>query len=60
MRDPILAADVTLDGFVARPANDLDFVVPDDERDQTMMTELPSARSFPPGTVALVYRTRTF
>ncbi len=39
MRKLILAADVTLDGFMAGPQNDLEFMVPDDDLDQTMMTE---------------------
>lgn len=45
MRDLILAADVTLDGFMAGPANDLDFMVRDAEVDQTMMTEELTARA---------------
>lgn len=45
MRDLILSAAVTLDGFMAGPANDLDFMVIDDELDQTMMTEELTARA---------------
>ncbi len=39
MRDLIMSAAVTLDGFMAGPANDLDFMVIDEELDQTMMTD---------------------
>jgi hypothetical protein len=46
MRDLILAADVTLDGFMAGPAN-------------KAKPELLRTRSFPSGTDPLVYRTRT-
>lgn len=45
MRDLILSAAVTLDGFMAGPANDLEFMVIDDELDQTMMTEELAARA---------------
>ena len=45
MRDLILSADVTLGGFMAGPANDLDFMVRDDDVDQTMMTEELTARA---------------
>jgi hypothetical protein len=46
MRDLILAADVTLDCFMAGPAN-------------KAKLEVLRTRSFPSGTGALVYRTRT-
>src|SRR5829696_3095 len=40
MRELIVFADVTLDGFMAEPDNDLDFMVGDDELDQAFMREL--------------------
>jgi dihydrofolate reductase len=40
MHEPIVCADVTLDGFMTGPDNDLDFMVDDDELDQVFMDEL--------------------
>jgi hypothetical protein len=40
MRDLILFTSVTLDGFMAVPDNDLGFMVPDDELDETITGEL--------------------
>jgi dihydrofolate reductase len=40
MRDLILFASVTVDGFMAGPDNDLGFMVPDDELDETVNGEL--------------------
>jgi hypothetical protein len=40
MRDLILSASVTVDGFMAGPDNDLGFMVPDDELDETVNGEL--------------------
>ncbi len=40
MRELIVFADVTLDGFMAGPDNDLDFIVDDDELDQDLMGKL--------------------
>jgi dihydrofolate reductase len=45
MRDLILAPDVTVDGFMAGPDNELDFMVGDDELDQTMMTDELTSRA---------------
>ena len=45
MRDLILSAEVTLDGFMTGPANDLDFMVHDADVEQTMMTEELTARA---------------
>jgi dihydrofolate reductase len=43
MRKLMLFADVTLDGFMAGPQNDLDFVVPDGRLIETVSQELPAA-----------------
>jgi hypothetical protein len=46
MRKLIVFADVTLDGFMAGPYNDLDFMVGDDELDQAFMPEsMPRAET---------------
>jgi dihydrofolate reductase len=45
MRDLIVACDVTVDGFMAGPDNDLDFMVHDDAVDQTVMREELTARA---------------
>ncbi|MGH2742832.1 MAG: dihydrofolate reductase family protein [Thermoleophilaceae bacterium] len=42
MRELVVFADVTLDGYMAGPDNDLDFMVSDDELDQDFMAELVS------------------
>jgi RibD C-terminal domain len=55
MRELIVFADVTLDGFMAEPDNDLDFMVGDDELDQAFMRELmPRADTIVVGRKAFV------
>jgi len=55
MRELIVFADVTLDGFTAEPDNDLDFMVGDDKLDQAFMRELmPRADTIVVGRKAFV------
>jgi RibD C-terminal domain len=55
MRELIVFADVTLDGFMAEPDNDLDCMVGDDELDQAFMRELmPRADTIVVGRKAFV------